>query len=530
MSLIINTTPSFQVDVLSGAGAQLGEPGTSAGIVLFLKGPIADIQSFNHEIKSALAAIFTEESHRETLLQCLHVRTLAAWRSRESEEPLKDTLFVDSIVGQVLVSCALVPVTSALEPYERLMEARTVASKFKEARVQRVFVTFGQLSTEASEIWLDAFVSATILQEVVFYPLSSKKKARRNLEVFEVRVDSAIKERLQSTAKQAFVTSTLTSLAKQLAILPSNVLTAEAYRDFVKQEVTKKGLGYEFYDVDKLKTLGAGAFLAVVAADEGHQCGILKASYKPSNAKGKLSLVGKGVIFDTGGVNLKSAKSMYGMHGDMQGSAIALATFLSLVDEKFPYEVELFLAIGENKIGPQGYKPGDVVTAMNGTTIEVMHTDAEGRMLLADTLTLAARGTPELIIDFATLTGACVVAIGTRYHGVYTSNIEWLGDIHAAGKESGERVWVFPNDEDFGDALKSKVADIKQCTIESSPDHILAGHFLRKFTEKVPWVHVDLSASEDSEGVAHSAGPFTGIGVRFVMEFLRRWDSTLRGK
>lgn len=174
-------------------------------------------------------------------------------------------------------------------------------------------------------------------------------------------------------------------------------------------------------------------------------------------------------------------------------------------------------------IGPAAYKPNDVVKTMKGKTIEVIDSDAEGRMVLSDTLWLAGTHKPDLMMDFATLTGACLRAIGTNYSGAYTNRSEWYSKIIEAGRESGERVWPFPNDKDYGRCLKSEVADIKQCRVTGGSDHIEAGYFLNEFVpETIPWVHVDLSAAESDEGLAHVETKLTGFGPRFVTSFLKQ--------
>jgi len=152
----------------------------------------------------------------------------------------------------------------------------------------------------------------------------------------------------------------------------------------------------------------------------------------------------------------------------------------------------------------------------------VIHTDAEGRMVLADTLALASREKPELIIDYATLTGACVMAVTERYSGVFTNRIAANGDLVRVGAQSGERVWPFPMDDDFDEMLKSDVADIKQCSAETEGDHILAARFLQRFVpSEIPWVHVDMSAGQHKGGLAHVPSEITGFGVAFTLELLR---------
>ncbi|MBT8121478.1 MAG: leucyl aminopeptidase family protein, partial [Gammaproteobacteria bacterium] len=225
--------------------------------------------------------------------------------------------------------------------------------------------------------------------------------------------------------------------------------------------------------------------------------------------------------FDTGGVNVKPAKYMNGMHEDMQGSAVALGTLLSLSRIGVNYAIDCWLALAENHIGSKAYKPNDVITACNGTTIEVKHTDAEGRMVLADTLVLASRAKPHALIDYATLTGACIYSLSSRYSGVFTNRSKLNETLIEAGSDSGERVWPFPLDEDFDESLESPVADTLQCTLEGDADHILAARFLKRFVDdKINWVHVDLAASNHKGGLGHVPTDTTGFGVRFTLNLL----------
>ena len=185
---------------------------------------------------------------------------------------------------------------------------------------------------------------------------------------------------------------------------------------------------------------------------------------------------------------------------------------------KFP--VEAWLALAMNHIGPKAYKQNDVVTASDGTTIEVVHTDAEGRMVLADTLALASRSAPALMLDYATLTGACVYSLDTAYSGVFTNRDEFIRPLVEAGRDSGERVWPFPMDEDYDKTLESTIADVKQCALEGNADHIRGARFLKRFVGDVPWIHVDLSASTRKGGLAHIPTESTGFGIRFSLQFL----------
>jgi len=317
------------------------------------------------------------------------------------------------------------------------------------------------------------------------------------------------------------------NVARWFTALPPNVLTIGAYRASIEQIAKAHGIATRFFGERDLKRLGAGAFLAVAKGNSTRDAGILQLRYRPSRTPdATLALVGKGVLFDTGGTNLKPFAGMLDMHTDMQGSAVALGTLLALAELRVPFGVDTWIAITENRLAADAYKPQDLVTASNGTTIQVIHTDAEGRMVLADALALAAREKPAVIIDYATLTGSCVTALTERYSGVFTNRRAANTLLEQAGAASGERVWPFPMDEDFDELLKSDMADLKQCSTETAGDHILAARFLSRFVPKgIPWIHVDLSAGQHKGGLAHVPTDITGFGVRLTVELLTRTTS-----
>jgi leucyl aminopeptidase len=312
------------------------------------------------------------------------------------------------------------------------------------------------------------------------------------------------------------------NLARWFTALPPNVLTAESYRASVEELARRYSIECEFLDEQELKKRNAGAFLAVAQGNAARDAGIVHLTYRPSAvSEPGIALVGKGILFDTGGTNLKPFKGMLDMHMDMQGSAVALGSLLALAERKAPFRVDAWLALTENRLSPTSYKSQDVVFAANGTSIQVIHTDAEGRMALADTLTLAANEKPQVIIDYATLTGACVVALGQQFSGVFTNRESAHQLLIDAGAASGERVWPFPTTDDYDEALKSEIADVKQCAVETPGDHILAARFLSRFVPaEIPWIHVDLSAGQRESGLAHVPTEVTGFGVRFTLELL----------
>ncbi|MBC7697404.1 MAG: leucyl aminopeptidase family protein [Bacteroidia bacterium] len=312
------------------------------------------------------------------------------------------------------------------------------------------------------------------------------------------------------------------ALCRQLTITPPNYLTPAIYREKVATLAKEHGWAHEAFDMPTLKAMGAGAFYAVGQGSEPQDAAIVHLSYSPKNATKHVALVGKGICFDTGGHNIKPAKYMQGMHEDMNGSAVALGILLAATEQQLPIKLDCWLAIAQNHIGPLAYKQNDVVTALNGMSIEIVHTDAEGRMVLADTLTLASREKPDVILDFATLTGSMIAALGDRMSGIISNRPELAIQAVNAGAAAGERIVAFPYDEDYESDLDSDIADIKQCTLEGGADHIHASRFLGRFIENdVAWVHTDLSSANRKGGLGAVQSDTTGFGVGFGLEFVK---------
>jgi len=312
-------------------------------------------------------------------------------------------------------------------------------------------------------------------------------------------------------------------LCRELTILPPNELTPGLYRERVKKLAKENGWKHEEFDMKKLRAMKAGAFIAVAQGSDPEDAAIVHLTYRHPKAKQTVALVGKGICFDTGGHNLKPSRYMHNMHEDMNGSAVALGILLAATEQKLAVNIDCWVALAQNHISPKAYKQNDIVKALNGTTIEIIHTDAEGRMVLADTLTLASRAKPDMIIDFATLTGSMSTAVGARYSGVMGNRDELVQRAVDAGKQTGERLCAFPMDEDYEAGLESKVADIKQCAVEGDADHILGARFLKRFIEPdAPWLHVDLSASRCEGGLGIVASDVTGFGVGWGLRMLQK--------
>ncbi len=348
-------------------------------------------------------------------------------------------------------------------------------------------------------------------------PVHKKKDERKPLQKIEL-YGFNIKKTFDALKAQAAGNL----LCRELTVLPPNELTPGAYRQRIKKLATANHWKHEEFTMPKLRKMGAGAFVAVAQGSDPEDAAIVHLTYKHPKAKQTVALVGKGICFDTGGHNLKPSRYMHNMHEDMNGSAVSLGILLAATQQKLPINIDCWLALAQNHISSKAYKQNDIVKALNGTNIEVMHTDAEGRMVLADTLTLASRAKPKLIIDFATLTGSMAMALGARYSGVFGTSDELAQRAVSVGKQTGERMCAFPQDEDYEAALDSKVADIKQCTLDGEADHILATRFLKRFVEHdTPWVHVDLSASRCEGGLGIVAHEVNGFGVAWGLGMLQ---------
>lgn len=415
---------------------------------------------------------------------------------------------------------AVVFVPSALSVFKTLAMARKIIAPMVAERLEQVNVISLLSDRESTTAMAEGLVAAAHAALFQLPRITGKPPEPADLKALSFFGDfeDADFEYAQATAEG-------NNLARWLTHLPGNYLTPGIYREFAESLAKQEGWKAEFFDRDKLEVLGAGAFLSVVEASPVRDAGILHLEYRPPGAEGKpLALVGKGICFDTGGSNLKVGGSMLGMHGDMQGSAVALGAFLAITRLGFDQPVDCWLALAENHIGPLAVKCNDVITALDGTTIELINTDAEGRMVLADTLALVSRGKPRAIIDYATLTGSVGAALGQRMAGAITNRREWVEPIIQAGERCGERVWPFPYEDDYDEDLKSKVADTLQCRTTGPGDHIYAARLLGRFVDQqIGWVHVDMASSgTHTGGLAHIPTDLQGFGVRFGVEWLKK--------
>ena len=316
------------------------------------------------------------------------------------------------------------------------------------------------------------------------------------------------------------------SLARDLVNEPAGGLTPTGFAERAASVAEAAGLAIEVLDEAGVAEHRLGG-LAGVARGSDEPPRLVKLTYEPAGRSSDVTvaLVGKGVTFDSGGLSIKTADGMMTMKTDMSGAAAVLAAMSALPALDAPVRVVGFLPLTENMPSGRAIKPGDVLTIRNGKTVEVLNTDAEGRLILADGLSLAAEESPDAIVDLATLTGAQVVALGRRISGLMGNDDALVDRVRAAGDRAGEPAWPLPLPADYRSHLDSEVADLKNIGKAGEAGTVVAGLFLKEFVGDVPWAHLDIAGparAEADDGYLTRGG--TGVGVRTLIELLASYD------
>jgi leucyl aminopeptidase len=315
------------------------------------------------------------------------------------------------------------------------------------------------------------------------------------------------------------------NFTRDLANEPANVLTPMTLAERARQMADEYGLECEILDQDRMRQLGMGALLGV-AQGSAEPPALIVIRYKPAAepaSKDHLGLIGKGVTFDTGGISIKPSDGMEKMRYDMSGGAAVLGAMRAIAQIKPSIQVTALVPAIENMPGGKAQRPGDIVKSLSGKTVEVLNTDAEGRLILIDALTYAKRLGCTHLVDAATLTGAIVVALGNVNIGAFTNNEAFLGKLLAASKAEGEKTWAMPMDEDYKELLKSTFADLHNIGGRSG-GAITAAWFIRDFVEDTPWIHLDIAGTawlDDAK--PHMAKGATGVGLRTFVRLAENW-------
>ncbi len=331
---------------------------------------------------------------------------------------------------------------------------------------------------------------------------------------------TALDDAETAAIRQAEVVAGATARARDLVSEPANVINPRTFAEEAERVAHQTGLEIDVLGVEELERLGAGAILGVGKGSAVPPC-ILHLVYRPDGEPegDPVGLVGKCITFDTGGYSIKTGEGMVTMKSDMAGGAAVLAAMSALGDAGCRREVHGVICAAENMISGDAFRPGDVLTAMNGVTIEIVSTDAEGRLVLADGLVYTARQGVREMIDLATLTGAANVALGGAT-ALFASDDALAERVMLAAGAAGERTWRMPVYDDFGKRLEGGVADLRNSAGRPG-GAIVAARFLQYFTEGVPWVHLDIAGSaRSSETRGYTAKGATGAGVRTLLAYL----------
>ncbi len=315
-----------------------------------------------------------------------------------------------------------------------------------------------------------------------------------------------------------------TNLARDLSNEPANAMHPDDLAAAARRLLGGKGVTVSVKDERALAREGFGGIVGVGQGAD-HPPRLVELRYRPRGASGKVVLVGKGITFDSGGLSLKPPDGMKTMKTDMSGAAAVLGTMSALADLDVKVAVTGYLATAENMPSGRATRPGDVLTMKNGKTVEVLNTDAEGRLVMADALAVGAAAKPDAIVDVATLTGACVIALGTRYAGLMGNDEALAAELLEAAGEAGEPAWRLPLPPEYHREIESDIADLKNVG-DRYGGALVAGLFLQEFVDGRPWVHLDIAgpARSDSEDGYLGKGS-TGAAVRTLLSWLERRSS-----
>lgn len=408
--------------------------------------------------------------------------------------------------------------------------AATAARKARELGVKRMATVVNGASTAG----LDVQAAAQSLAEgfylglYQFSPHKSKLEpdaGRQIDEVIVVEIDAQKVPAIEAGVKAGRAIAEAVTAARDLVNHPSNFMTPTDLAEHARKIVEGRPLSLQVLEADDMRALGMGSLLGVAqGSDTPPKFVVLE--YKPAEAADKppLVFVGKGITFDTGGISIKPAEHMEEMKGDMAGAAAVFGALQAIADLGLPQYVIGITPLVENMPSGKAYKPGDVLKASNGKTIEVISTDAEGRLVLADALVYAGRYKPAAVVDLATLTGACVIALGEDVAaGMFGTDEALKQKLMAASESSAERLWPMPLFDDYKERIKSDTADMKNSGGRYGGVGTSA-IFLREFAEGYPWAHLDVAPMTLSErDRPYMPKGATGFGVRLLVQLARDW-------
>ncbi|ACD90471.1 MAG: leucyl aminopeptidase [Chlorobium limicola] len=416
--------------------------------------------------------------------------------------------------------------------------AAALALKAMDMKIESVAVDFsgvkGFASSAKSSVAsiCSAFIEGCYTGSYRFDRLKSDKlkkkkdESDKTKEISELvlRAEPAQLSAVEDGLAAGIITGSCQNMARDLVNLPGNLLQAEDISAAAVESGKRCGFEVNVFGKEEIEALGMGGLLAVNRGSQ-HPPTFTVLDYKPEGKVAKtVALVGKGVTFDSGGISLKPSEGMGEMKSDMSGAASVIGAVEAVARLGLPIRVIGLIPATDNMPSGSATKPGDVITTYSGITVEVGNTDAEGRLILADALTYAKKQyNPDVIIDLATLTGACIVALGYTVAGLFSNDDRLADDIFEAGQITGEKVWRMPLWEEYDEMIKSDVADVSNLGARGAGS-VTASRFLEKFIDgHKKWAHIDIAGPSFSAKGAKVSGA-TGFGVRLLVELLKKWS------
>lgn len=340
---------------------------------------------------------------------------------------------------------------------------------------------------------------------------SQRSQPRAMIDTITLVSASVRKQAVKAALTQVEIVAAAINQARDLVNTPPAIQAPEQFAESVRRAASNTTVRVDVWDARKLTRMGCGGIIGVGQGSSRPPC-LVKLTYRPAKAAFHLSLVGKGVTFDSGGLSLKPANSMMTMKCDMGGAAAVAMATLAIAQLRLPIRVTAYLPLVENMPSGHAQRPGDVLTTYNGTTVEVLNTDAEGRLILADALALACEDKPDLLVDVATLTGAQMVALGSRVAAIMGNSDAAIDTMVKASKHAGEPMWPMPLPQELRAGLDSKIADIANMG-ERMGSMLTAGLFLREFVDPtIAWTHLDIAGPAFNEAKPFGATPAGGTG------------------
>ena len=394
------------------------------------------------------------------------------------------------------------------------------AKKHRDASIGVVFpYTLPKLDDEQTT---KTVADALAQSDYKYDPYITVKKDQKRIRIEAVLLapQSVDKKRVSALAENGRAIASGVTTVRDLGNMPANVLTPERLAERAAEVSKEVGVKCTVYDKREIEKMKMGGLIAV---NRGSvlEPRFVTMEYAPKKAKKHVALVGKGITFDSGGISIKPAERMGDMKWDMMGAATVVAVVLAAADLGLPVKITGIFAATENLPSGSAYKPGEIITMMNGKTVEIVNTDAEGRMILGDALHYASKLKPDHLIDYATLTGACVVALASDAAGLFTNDDELARNLIHAGERTGERLWRLPLWDEYKDLIRSEWADMKNSGGRWG-GAITAAVFLKEFVDCPSWAHLDIAGTAYAENESpREAKGASGAGVRVTIEFLR---------